>query len=505
MKRTAAFLLSLMLLCSLASSATATFSREDWYAMGLSALEEMTLDSAEMAVDYFDAAGAYEHAKRYKQYAQCLCEIFAMSSNPTADMAMTKYRLQDLKQFSGFGNSLAEHCFPSCSDLLVYIEARELEQAGDFFPAWTRYLLINDVLDAMDRRYEITPLAYEKGKALYDAEDYVAAADIFRNLNWADSETLYRSAMAKLNPESVPVQQTSTSVPLQEIPTPVPAIPMTVEIQEPGYKEELVTVYITINENGIIDAIEVDASTQILGSRCEKPTFTEQFVGLSKPVTLGIEIDAVSGATQTSEAVVNAVNHLFAFIKENRAPAASASEPLILTVTPAVGHNVLSWNTLEGAESYEIMRHMTHTSYNTLSLVNDAEYDDADVLQGYRYYYTVIAHFTDGSTVTSNEIELIASKQATASPTPKPADIDNHLPVLTRRVTIYCYSHGELIATRYQTCFPGRNTVNAPEIDGYKLMDFPYSAVVTLSEDGTLSPESVSFLMYGAFSTGTSQ
>ena len=503
MKRMIAILLCILLLCALASSAMAAFSREDWYAMGISALQDMTSESAEMAVDYFDAAGNYEHAKRYKQYAQCLSEIYTMGSDTAADLTMTKYRLQDLVQFSGFGESLNEQHLPSCTELLIYIEAREQEQNKHYYQAWRSYLMISDVLDALDRRYEMTPLAYEEGKALYDAEDYAAAADVLRNLNWADSETLYHTALAQLQPTPTPAPQVSAAIPLQQIPTPFPAVPMTVEVSEPGFKDEPVTAYITIDDAGTIQSIVVDASTQALGIRCEEPAFTDQFIGLSNPVTIGKEIDAVSGATQTSEAVVNSVNSLFAVIREKQASAATIAEALVLTIDSSVGHNHLSWNTLQGAESYEILRHMTQTTYNTLALVVNAEYDDANVRQGYRYYYTVVAHFPDDSTLESNEVELIASRQGTAAPTSTPETYQISLPFITRRVTIYCYAYGELIATRYQTCFPGVNTIKAPEIDGYKLMDFPYSKVVTLYEDGTLSEDSVSFLMYGRVTTTT--
>ncbi|HCJ88846.1 MAG TPA: hypothetical protein DHV94_05505, partial [Clostridiales bacterium] len=37
---------------------------------------------------------------------------------------------------------------------------------------------------------------------------------------------------------------------------------------------------------------------------------TSQFIGKSAPLTLGVDIDAVTGATLTSQAVVDAVNQL---------------------------------------------------------------------------------------------------------------------------------------------------------------------------------------------------
>ena len=48
--------------------------------------------------------------------------------------------------------------------------------------------------------------------------------------------------------------------------------------------------------------------TEGLGSKAKEPSFTDQFAGQKPPLTLGTEIDAISGATVTSKAVVGAVN-----------------------------------------------------------------------------------------------------------------------------------------------------------------------------------------------------
>lgn len=70
-----------------------------------------------------------------------------------------------------------------------------------------------------------------------------------------------------------------------------------------------VTVNITL-ENGAIAAMTVDASgeTAGLGQLAMEEDFTSQFIGKSAPVTLGDGIDALSGATITSQAVVDAAN-----------------------------------------------------------------------------------------------------------------------------------------------------------------------------------------------------
>ena len=43
--------------------------------------------------------------------------------------------------------------------------------------------------------------------------------------------------------------------------------------------------------------------------------FTSQFIGKTPPLTLNQDIDAVSGATLSSQAAVDAVNEAYTFLK----------------------------------------------------------------------------------------------------------------------------------------------------------------------------------------------
>ena len=73
-----------------------------------------------------------------------------------------------------------------------------------------------------------------------------------------------------------------------------------------------VVVTVEIDKNHVITALTVDASGEFyaLGGKCADEAFTSQFIGKSAPLTLGVDIDAVTGATLTSQAVVDAVNQL---------------------------------------------------------------------------------------------------------------------------------------------------------------------------------------------------
>ena len=78
-----------------------------------------------------------------------------------------------------------------------------------------------------------------------------------------------------------------------------------------GYNGDI-TVSAVVNDDGIIAYLTVDASgeTEGLGQKVMEPAFLTQFLGKSLPVTLGKDVDGVSGATITSQAVVDALNLL---------------------------------------------------------------------------------------------------------------------------------------------------------------------------------------------------
>ncbi len=81
-----------------------------------------------------------------------------------------------------------------------------------------------------------------------------------------------------------------------------------------GWGGQNITVTVTLDANGAVETLVVDASTQSpgLGKKCAEDEFVNQFVGKTGPFALGEGIDAVSYATVTSQAVVDAVNALLA-------------------------------------------------------------------------------------------------------------------------------------------------------------------------------------------------
>ena len=105
-----------------------------------------------------------------------------------------------------------------------------------------------------------------------------------------------------------------------------PAEAASLTATKPGYNDADVTVSLELDGNGAITAITVDATSQTpgIGQRCMEEAFTSQFIGKSGKVMLDADIDAVTGATVTSTAVVRAVNEI---LKNAAAPAEEKKEP----------------------------------------------------------------------------------------------------------------------------------------------------------------------------------
>ena len=89
-----------------------------------------------------------------------------------------------------------------------------------------------------------------------------------------------------------------------------------------GYKS-WVKVLVDVDADGVVKSLDVQVSgeTDGLGTRCAEDAFEQQFIGKARPFTLGEGIDAVSHATVTSRAVVDAIN---AALEPAEAPAAPA-------------------------------------------------------------------------------------------------------------------------------------------------------------------------------------
>ena len=81
-----------------------------------------------------------------------------------------------------------------------------------------------------------------------------------------------------------------------------------------AFGDEYIGVGVT-DENGVITSLTIDASSQTpgLGQECASEAFTSQFIGKRAPFVLNENIDAVTSATITSQAIVDAVNSIYGY------------------------------------------------------------------------------------------------------------------------------------------------------------------------------------------------
>ena len=136
-----------------------------------------------------------------------------------------------------------------------------------------------------------------------------------------------------------------------------------VEVTAKGFVSD-VTVSLTV-ENGAIATFSVDASgeTAGLGQRAMEDDFTSQFIGKSAPLTLGDGIDAISGATITSTAVVDAANDALS----SMAGSAEAADPGVVV---AQDDNTTVSVKNDGTASVSVNEGYTGTSTVTLNAEN---------------------------------------------------------------------------------------------------------------------------------------
>ena len=85
-----------------------------------------------------------------------------------------------------------------------------------------------------------------------------------------------------------------------------------------GFNAGIVVVEAELDAEGKIESISIDASSQTpeIGGQVESDkNFQTRFIGKTLPITLGEDVDAVSGATVSSQAVVDALNNARSIVK----------------------------------------------------------------------------------------------------------------------------------------------------------------------------------------------
>jgi len=94
----------------------------------------------------------------------------------------------------------------------------------------------------------------------------------------------------------------------------------TAQITVQGYGGPI-EITIGVDTEGTLTGISVSgadfAETAGLGAKTKEPAFMEQFAGLTGSAAIGENVDAVTAATISSEAVVGGVNNAWTHILEN--------------------------------------------------------------------------------------------------------------------------------------------------------------------------------------------
>ena len=84
-----------------------------------------------------------------------------------------------------------------------------------------------------------------------------------------------------------------------------------------GFKGD-VTIYVNFEADGSVNSLRVDTSTfmetENIGTRVLEESFLSQFIGKTDPLAFGEGVDAVSGASYSSDAVLEALNTALSFI-----------------------------------------------------------------------------------------------------------------------------------------------------------------------------------------------
>ena len=187
--------------------------------------------------------------------------------------------------------------------------------------------------------------------------DAVASATITSQAVVDAVNSLYAAAEPVEEPTEAPAATEEPAAQTAEVKTAMVA----------GYDGNEITVQVT-DDNGVITALVVDASTQTpgLGQKCAEEAFTSQFIGKSAPLTLGEGIDAVASATITSQAVVDAVNSLYAAAEPVATEAPAATEE------PAAQTAEVKTATAAGYDGNEITVNVTDENGVITSLTVDA-------------------------------------------------------------------------------------------------------------------------------------
>lgn len=247
----------------------------------------------------FDELGFYEMSFMLSFY----CKTLQAIDNGNYERA---YSLLDIMEddadFAAF--RLANPWIGTLENVYDYVQGRQAEELWLYDEAVVCYSKCPDYRDSQMRKEELLDISYQMALDYFHddtAEGYQQAEELFSGLgDYRESQAYAQKAQLL----GAIAKEESTH---------------TVTASAKGFAGP-VTVTVTLNNNGKITALQIGSDkfveSENYGAKALNPDFAAQFVGLYPPLALE-HIDAISGATVTSEAVVNAINKAFEKITED--------------------------------------------------------------------------------------------------------------------------------------------------------------------------------------------
>ena len=188
-----------------------------------------------------------------------------------------------------------------------------------------------------------------------------------------------------------------------------------------------VTVKATLDGNTITAlTVETPDETPGLGQNCSEEDFTKQFIGKTLPVELGKDVDAVSGATITSTAVVDALNSLAAAPEAEATPEAEVPENLQTATLTGFGGDVTVKAVLEDNVVVSLTVETPDETAGLGQKCSDEEFTSQFIGKTLPVKLGEDVDAVSGATITStvvvdalNSLAVLPEAEATATPEPR--------------------------------------------------------------------------------------
>lgn len=155
-----------------------------------------------------------------------------------------------------------------------------------------------------------------------------------------------------------------------------------------GFGGGIVYVNVKLDSHSAIETLEIDAGTQTpeYGGRvADDETYLNQFIGKTLPLASGKEVDALSGATVTSDAVIQAVNTARTVLRNARPQTLNFSVTGILTTGGEEEDYVFlsldDMKLLTGSDQLDVVELSVSASAEQLEAYADAISRDNDTVQ----------------------------------------------------------------------------------------------------------------------------